>query len=127
MLGLLWSVFCVVDITLWFMHFMYNFQIPSGTCGLVAMPSALHAEGRQLDPARVYVYVSVFQGWIFSHSYMHTESQFKIMARLVQSAERKALNLVVVGSNPTRVVCHCSWKVCVCVSARVRVYVCVCV
>ena len=30
-----------------------------GTCGLVAMTSASHAEGRQFDPGQVYSYVSV--------------------------------------------------------------------
>ena len=28
--------------------------IPNGTCGLVAMTSASHAEGRQFDPGQVY-------------------------------------------------------------------------
>ena len=29
-----------------------------GTCGLVAMTSASHAEGRQFDPGQVYLYFS---------------------------------------------------------------------
>ena len=29
--------------------------VPNGTCGLVAMTSASHAEGRQFDPGQVYV------------------------------------------------------------------------
>ena len=31
------------------------FAIPGSTCGLVAMTSASHAEGRQFDPGQVYV------------------------------------------------------------------------
>ena len=30
-------------------------SLASGTCGLVAMTSASHAEGRQFDPGQVYV------------------------------------------------------------------------
>ena len=30
----------------------------NGTCGLVAMTSASHAEGRQFDPGQVYTYLS---------------------------------------------------------------------
>ena len=40
---------------------MFNKLIPNDTCGLVAMTSASHAEGRQFDPGQVYIWHSDVQ------------------------------------------------------------------
>ena len=47
------GVFCVLGR----IHiYPYSFRAIAGTCGLVAMTSAPHAEGRQVDPGQVYCF-----------------------------------------------------------------------
>ena len=46
----------------------------SGTCGLVAMTSAQHAEGRQFDPGQVYVF------WLVPFDGMHFTECFVLLS-----------------------------------------------
>ena len=47
---------CIVDVWAHCRSFILTL-IESSTCGLVAMTSTSHAEGRQFDPGQVYFWV----------------------------------------------------------------------
>ena len=91
--------------------------------------SAPHAEGPGFNPQCVQ-FAATFMASLGSALVFYCRFLFPA-ARLAQSAERKALNLVVVGSSPTvgvvgECMLRCSLCVCVFVRACVCLHVCVC-
>ena len=73
-------------------HFDNNVEQPkiafqSCTCGLVAMTSASHAEGRQFDPGQVYRFVKPLMKASF-HEVQHCHSQFLSPSKLAKVNEK---------------------------------------
>ena len=68
--------------------------------GLAVMTLALHARGPQFNPGMKYLFILEKISWPY-YLTLRRECTALPHARLAQSVERKALNLVVVGSSPT--------------------------